>query len=171
MSTTTPGRVLALDVGERRIGVALSDPDRIIASGQPTLNAKPLKQALEQIQRLIEREQVTQVVIGLPLTLRGEVGPQAEVIHRFVAELKKSVSVPVHLQDERLTSVAADRSLEAMGVRRNKRREHIDQLAAVLILQSYLDTQRMQIRPSTTADADYADDYDDYDEEQDDYDD
>lgn len=140
--TPSSGRILALDVGGKRIGVAMSDPDRIIASGQSTIDAQPPKQALARIVDLVSRETVTQIVIGLPLTLRGEVGPQAEVIQKFAQELEKRVSVPVALYDERLTSVAAERSLEAMGVKKNKRRDHVDEMAAVLILQAYMDSLR-----------------------------
>jgi putative holliday junction resolvase len=140
--TPSSGRILALDVGGKRIGVAMSDPDRIIASGQQTIDAQPPKQAYARIVDMVSREAVTQIVIGLPLTLRGEVGPQAEVVQKFAQELEKRVSVPVALYDERLTSVAAERSLEAMGVKKNKRRDHVDELAAVLILQAYMDSLR-----------------------------
>jgi len=140
--TPSSGRILALDVGGKRIGVAMSDPDRIIASGQQTIDAQPPKQAYARIVDMVSREAVTQIVIGLPLTLRGEIGPQAEVVQKFAQELEKRVSVPVALYDERLTSVAAERSLEAMGVKKNKRRDHVDELAAVLILQAYMDSLR-----------------------------
>ena len=155
------GRILALDVGGRRIGIALSDPDRTIASGQPTIDARPPHQAYAAIKKLVQKYDVTQVVIGLPLTLRGEVGPQAELIQTFAAELTKQLDVPIVLHDERLTSVAADRSLEAMGVRRNKRREHVDQLAAVLILQGYLDLLRMPPLPPLVDDEWDDDEWDD----------
>ena len=152
--TPSAGRVLALDVGERRIGVAMSDPDRIIASGQPTIDAKPQPKALEQICRLIEREEVTQVVIGLPLTLRGEIGSQAQSVQTFGRTLEKLIAVPIHFHDERLTSVAADRSLESMGVRKTKRKDHVDQVAAVFILQNYLDSLQT-FRPWSESEEDY----------------
>jgi len=140
--STSQGRIVALDVGGKRIGIAMSDPDRIIASGQPTIDAQPPKAAFERIRLLVESNEVVQIVIGLPLTLRGEIGPQAEVIQNFARELGKRVNVPIALYDERLTSVAADRSLEALGMKKNKRREHVDEMAAVLILQSYMDSLR-----------------------------
>ncbi len=140
--STSQGRIIALDVGGKRIGVAMSDPDRIVASGQPTLDAQPPKAAFERIRQLVEQNEVVQIVIGLPLTLRGEIGPQAEVIQSFARELGKRVSVPIALYDERLTSVAADRSLEAMGMKKSKRRDHVDEMAATLILQTYMDSLR-----------------------------
>lgn len=158
MSTpTTRGRILALDVGGKRIGVAMSDPDRIIASGQPTIDAKPAAVAYLRIRQMIEQNEVMQIVIGLPLTLRGEVGPQAEVVHSFARELGKHVSIPIALYDERLTSVAAERSLEAMGMKKHKRRDHVDELAAVLILQTYIDSLRRPPLPWETAGEDEVD--------------
>ena len=136
------GRILALDVGGKRIGVAMSDPDRIIASGQQTLDAQPAKTVFMRIKHIVEQVEITQIVIGLPLTLRGEVGPQAEIVQTFGRDLAKRVAVPIALYDERLTSVAAERSLEAMGVKKSKRRDHVDELAAILILQAYMDSLR-----------------------------
>lgn len=156
------GRVLALDVGGKRIGVALSDPDRIIASGQPTIQAQPAKQAYQAIRKIVEEQGVTQIVIGLPLTMRGEIGPQAELVQEFAAELaKRVVKTPIELYDERLTSVAAERSMEAMGMKRQQRRDQVDQMAATLILQAFLEGLR---RPPPS----WPDDDDGYDDEDED---
>jgi putative Holliday junction resolvase len=153
-TSTSQGRIIALDVGGKRIGVAMSDPDRIVASGQPTLDAQPPKVAFERIRQLVEQNEVVQIVIGLPLTLRGEIGPQAEVIQNFARELGKRVTVPIALYDERLTSVAAERSLEAMGMKKHKRRNHVDEMAATLILQTYMDSLRNPPLPWPPSDED-----------------
>ena len=146
------GRILALDVGGKRIGVAMSDPDRLIASGQPTITGKSQQQVFEHIRKLVHDYEVGEIVIGMPLTLRGEVGPQAEIVQAFSKGLAKFVSVPINHYDERLTSIAAERSLEEMGMKKHKRRDHVDELAAVLILQAYMDSLR---RPTWHDDDDF----------------
>lgn len=132
------GRIIALDVGNKRIGVAMCDPDRIIASGQPTLPAQPTDKAYAQLLQMIADNEVVEVVIGLPLTLRGEVGAQAKAVQAFSRGLEKRTKIPITLYDERFTSVEAERSLEAMGIKKSKHRDHVDELAAILILQDYM---------------------------------
>jgi putative holliday junction resolvase len=151
-------RIMALDVGGRRIGVALSDERAIIASPLKTVSAEPRKQALEELARLVEEHQVGKLVVGLPLTLRGEVGAQAQLVQAFAKALGRRVpDVPIELFDERLTSVAAERSMVEAGVRADRRRRHIDEIAAVIILQDYLETQRGS---PTLLPPDQDDDYD-----------
>lgn len=140
--TTEPGRVMALDVGGRRIGVAMSDTMRILASPHVTLRAEPHAAVIAQIVDLITKHEVAALVVGLPLTLSGEVGPQAQLIHTFVAELAKHVSIPIHLVDERLTSVEAERMMLELGMKRDQRRARIDELAASIILRDFLESQR-----------------------------
>ena len=137
-----PGRVLALDVGERRIGVALSDPTRVLASPFTTLRAQPRARVLGEIAALVQRNEVAEVVVGLPLTLSGEIGPQALIIQAFAAELQQALAVPVHLLDERLTSVAAERMMIDLGLRPEQRKARIDEVAASIILQDFLDARR-----------------------------
>jgi putative pre-16S rRNA nuclease len=140
--SSEPGRIMALDVGGRRIGVALSDPTRVLASPLTTLRAEPRPRAISQIAELVAQHQVVEVVVGLPLTLSGEIGPQAKLVQAFVEELRAALAVPLHLFDERLTSVAAERLMQELGIKPDRRRERIDEVAASIILQDFLDSRR-----------------------------
>jgi putative Holliday junction resolvase len=133
---------MALDVGGRRIGVALSDPTRVLASPLTTLRAEPRERALSEIAALVRRHEVVEVVIGLPLTLSGDVGPQAQTIQQFAELLKAHLSTPVHLFDERLTTVAAERMMIDLGMKPEQRKARIDEVAASIILQDFLDATR-----------------------------
>ncbi len=135
-------RIIGLDVGERRIGVALSDASARLATPLTTIGAVPQALAVERIGRLCADHGAVAVVVGLPLTLRGEVGPQAQAVQRFAEVLKEAVGLPIHFFDERLTTAAADQMLREMGVKPEKRRLQIDQVAASIILQDYLDQRR-----------------------------
>lgn len=137
-------RSLGLDVGERRIGVALSDPSGRLASALTTLQARPPTQALLQIERLVAEHSVYEIIIGLPLTLRGEIGPQAELVQHFAETLGQRLTLPIHLFDERLTTAAAEQLLRDLGVKPEKRRQQIDQVAAAIILQDFLDQRQRQ---------------------------
>ena len=133
------GRVLGLDLGEHRVGVALSDPLGITAQGRETMPRLGRRKDLEAIAALARAEGARRIVIGLPLRLDGTMGPAAEEARRFAADLESLIDIPVELWDERLTTVEAERAMTAAGVRRRKRRGQVDRLAAVLILQSWLD--------------------------------
>jgi putative Holliday junction resolvase len=135
-------RVLGLDVGGRRIGVALSDASGYLASPLTTIEARPQERAIARIVALAREHEALEVVAGLPLTLRGEIGPQAELIHAFVRELEAALGHPVQLFDERLTTAAAEQMLRELGVKPEKRKQQIDQVAASIILQDYLDHTR-----------------------------
>lgn len=135
-------RVLGLDVGTRRIGVALSDALGMLASPLTTLNAIPRERVMHEIDRLVREHEVAEIVVGLPLTLRGEIGPQAESIQTFVRDLATVCSVPMALFDERLSTAAAEQMLRDLGVKPEKRKQQIDQMAASIILQDYLDHTR-----------------------------
>ena len=128
--TIEPGRVMALDVGGRRIGVALSDTTRVLASPLTTLRAEPRDRVLSEIAALVQRHEVVEVVVGLPLTLSGEIGPQAHTIQLFVERLKGVLTVPIHMLDERLTTVAAERMMLDLGMKPEQRRARIDEVAA-----------------------------------------
>jgi putative Holliday junction resolvase len=143
-----PGRVLALDVGARRIGVALSDSTRTLASPLTTLPAEPRATIFARIVQLLAQNDVTALVVGLPLSLNGEIGPQAKVVQEFVEQLRPVVGVPIHLVDERLTSVAAERMMIDLGMRPEQRKARIDQVAASLILQDFLDGARPRETPA-----------------------
>jgi putative holliday junction resolvase len=116
MNHYEPGRVMALDVGERRIGVAMSDPTRVLATPHSTLHAQPRATALARIAQLARANEVAEVVVGLPLTLSGEIGPQAKLVLAFVEELRGVLELPLHTFDERLTSVEAERVMVELGL-------------------------------------------------------
>ncbi len=138
-------RVLALDVGGRRIGVALSDADGMLAAPLTTLKAEPRRRAMDEIVALVRDYAVDDVVVGFPLTMSGEIGPQARVVQAFVAELETALGMSVQLFDERLTSVVAEQMLRDMGVKPEKRKIRIDEVAASIILQDYLDHVRSRM--------------------------
>ncbi len=133
-------RYLGLDVGAQRIGVALSDALGQFASPLTTIGARD--QPLERIGRLVREHHVVELVVGLPLTLRGEIGPQAELVQTFAAALKAALGLPVSLFDERLTTVAANQLLRELGIKPEKRKLQVDQVAASIILQDFLDHRR-----------------------------
>jgi putative Holliday junction resolvase len=135
-------RIMGVDVGERRIGVALSDAEGRLASPLTTINARPAGQCVERIARLVAEHAVSELVVGLPLTLRGEVGPQARAVQQFARQLEERLGLPVHLFDERLTTAAADQLLRELGVKPEKRKQQVDQVAAAIILQDFLDRRR-----------------------------
>ncbi|WP_448543820.1 Holliday junction resolvase RuvX [Roseiflexus sp.] len=140
--SSEPGRVMALDVGERRIGVALSDPTRMLASPLTTIRAVPRSTALKRILTLIRDYQVTTLVVGLPLTMNGDIGPQATLVQQFVDELRPLIAIPIAFVDERLTTVAAERMMIDLKIKPEQRRARIDEVAASIILQDFLDSQR-----------------------------
>ena len=130
---------MGLDVGSVRIGVAVSDETGMIARGLETLTRKSWERDLEHISQLIVANEVKQLVVGNPLNMDGNVGPQAELVRHFVERLQKITEVEIQLWDERFSSVSAERVLIEGGMQRNKRKQVIDQLAAVIILQNFLD--------------------------------
>lgn len=144
----TRRRVLGLDVGERRIGVALSDPLGITAQRLTVLQRHTAPEDVNAIARLAAEHQTQAVVVGLPLMMRGELGEQAQRVVEFAEALRAALPCPVHLMDERLTTVQGERALLETDTPRRKRKQLIDQLAAQLILQSYLDTSAHQAHPT-----------------------
>lgn len=134
-----PGqKVLALDYGQRRVGVAVSDALHLMAHGRETLLFKSKRDLFERLRRLMQEEQVGLVVVGLPRHLNGDDSDMTKIVQTFIHELEQQTQVPVVAWDERWSSKQAARTLAESGARR-QRKELIDQLAAVLILQSYLD--------------------------------
>jgi putative Holliday junction resolvase len=134
------GRVLALDVGKRRIGLAISDPLGITAQGLDTLQRTNLRQDLASLGHLVKEYEVQLLLVGDPLHMSGRDSRQAEYTREFAAKLADRTGVPVKFWDERLTSVAAGRVLRESGISIEKRARAIDRLAAVLLLESYLDS-------------------------------
>ena len=135
-------RLLALDVGDVRIGVALSDETGTLASGLATLRTVGPRKDAQAVAALVREHGVDEVVVGLPLRLDGSLGPQGEKVMGFVERLRRVLRVPVVTRDERLTSVAADERLAAAGVRRRDRKARLDRAAATLILQEHLDERK-----------------------------
>jgi putative Holliday junction resolvase len=132
-------RYLGIDLGERRVGLAVSDELGLVAQGLPTLKRKGARAELAQLGELIQRLGVEEVIVGYPRNLDGTLGEGAEKASAFARELEQAFPVRTILWDERLTTKAAERFLIETGMRRKRRREVVDQVAAVLILQGYLD--------------------------------
>jgi putative Holliday junction resolvase len=132
------GRVLGLDLGQVRIGVAVSDPDRRVAVPVGTVRTGP-PEDLRAIAALAREHQVTRIVVGLPLSMSGSRGAAAARAETFADVLREALALPVALQDERLSTVEAERGLAASGVRGPARRRVVDRSAAAVILQAYLD--------------------------------
>jgi putative Holliday junction resolvase len=134
-------RYLALDVGERRIGVALSDETATLATGLDTLERGGGRE-VQAVAELVRVHDAAEVVVGLPLNMDGSAGPQAEKVRSFVEALKRRVAVPVVERDERLTTVEAHEILRKSGVGWRERGALIDKVSAVVILQEYLDLKK-----------------------------
>jgi putative holliday junction resolvase len=132
-------RILALDHGTKRVGLALSDETGTIAQPLSFLPAEPAAKLFDLLKAIVTERKVEEIVVGLPRNMNGTYGPAAEKARAFVAALKQVLTVPVHTWDERLTTVQAHRMLIETGMRREKRKERVDQTAAAILLQSYLD--------------------------------
>lgn len=137
-------RYLGLDLGTRRIGVAVSDELGLTAQPLPTLEPKTKDEALAAVRSLLDRYGVREVVVGLPKNMNGTLGPAAEQALAFATRLEEEGLAKVTMWDERLTSRAAERLLIESDVRRSKRKRAVDQMAAVLILQGFLDRSHHQ---------------------------
>lgn len=140
-------RVLGLDVGDRTIGVALSDETETLATGLPNLERVGPRKDVRAVAELVRRHEVGRLVVGLPRRLDGSVGEQAEKVLAFVDALKPSVRVPVDTWDERMTTRMAEQVLIEADVSRRDRRGLVDKVAAVLILQSWLDAKKAAAPP------------------------
>jgi len=132
-------RIMGLDVGSVRIGIAVSDETGMIARGLESLTRKSWERDLEQLSQLIVKNEVKCIVVGNPLNMNGQVGRQAELVSQFVERLQKVTDVAIELWDERFSSTSAERVLIEGGMQRNKRKFVIDKVAAVIILQNFLD--------------------------------
>jgi putative Holliday junction resolvase len=137
-----PGRILALDVGSRTIGLAVTDPLGYTAQGLLTIRRKNKRTDLAALAEVIGNYGVAELVVGLPLRMSGEEGLQSARMREFVAMLQKEFDLPIHLWDERLTSVEANRVLRESEMSIRKRAAVVDQLAAVLILQNWMEARQ-----------------------------
>lgn len=140
-------RIMGLDFGSKTVGVAVSDPLLITAQGITTIRRKgenKLRQTLAQLESLIEEYEVSEIVLGNPKHMNADEGERSKLAAEFQEMLKRRTGLPVVLWDERLTTVAAEKILIEADIRREDRKEHVDRIAAVLILQGYLDYKKMQ---------------------------
>lgn len=135
-------RILGIDFGEKRIGLALSDPLGFTAQGLETLERQNMKQVTAALVELVKKNEVGEIVIGLPVNMDGSRGFKADEILKFVPQLEAAAGVPVRTWDERLTSREASRLMIEEGLSRKKQRANSDRLAATLILQNYLEFNR-----------------------------
>ena len=140
-STKLRARVLGLDVGSKTIGMAVSDPLWITAQGLETLRRKNKRTDFGSLNEIIRRYEIAEIVVGLPLRMSGSEGTQSEKMRLFAEDLRKASGLPVHLWDERLTSAEANRVLRDSEMSIKRRGEVVDRLAAVLILQSWMEAQ------------------------------
>jgi putative holliday junction resolvase len=134
-------RVLGLDVGARRIGIAVSDPLGITAQGLETLHRKNKRYDFQFLRRIIKQYEIKEIVVGLPLRMSGAEGTQAEKIQVFAEDLRKHFKLPVHFRDERLTSAEANRLLRETDLSIEKRGQAVDRMAAILILQGWMESR------------------------------
>jgi putative Holliday junction resolvase len=132
-------RILALDHGSKRIGVAVSDETKTIAQPLEYIPAEPFADFLARLKKIFAEKEIDFVLIGLPRNMDGSFGPAAQKVETFAAALKMAITIPIKLWDERLTSKMANRILIQGKVRRDKRKEKVDKMAAAILLQSYLD--------------------------------
>ena len=147
MQENRTGRILAIDLGERRMGLALSDPLGFTAQGLPTAERRNKRQDLNFLEVLARRHGVRRVLVGNPLNMDGSAGPQSAKARAFAEELARRLAqqqVAVELWDERLTSVEANELLDATGVEKVGRKGAVDQMAAELLLQRFLDARRVE---------------------------
>ena len=140
-------RIMGLDFGAKTVGVAISDPMLITAQGIEIIRRKDenkLRQTLARIEELILEYEVGEIVLGYPKNMNDTLGVRVELTLEFKEKLVRRTGLPVHMWDERLTTVAADKAMMEAGIRRENRKEYVDKIAAVFILQGYLDLRSMK---------------------------
>jgi len=138
-------RVMALDYGEVRIGIALSDPTRFLASGYENYDRKNLELDCQHIAQIVKDNNVKVIVLGLPINMNGTIGTRVEKTYEFAENLSKYTDAKIEYLDERLTSVSAEKILISADVSRKKRKQVLDKLSATIILQDYLDVSNRKL--------------------------
>lgn len=133
-------RILGLDHGTKRMGIAVSDELKLIAQPLEYIPAEPFAAFLGRFKDILREKEIDLILVGMPRNMDGSYGPAALKVQEFVAALKSAITVPIKLWDERLTSAQANRYLIQGNVRREKRKEKVDKMAAAILLQSYLDS-------------------------------
>lgn len=136
-------RIMALDFGERRTGVAVSDPLRMFATPVTTIESDGEDATIDEVIRLADENEVAEIIVGMPISLSGRKGPQARLVSQFVSALAERVDVPVKTIDERYSSVDAERIIRESGRSPSRNKARVDAVAAAIILQSYLDSKRV----------------------------
>lgn len=142
-------KIMGLDFGSKTVGVAISDSLLVTAQGVEIIRRKEenkLRQTLARIEALIQENEVTEIVLGLPRNMNATEGERVELTMEFQEKLERRTGLPVHLWDERLTTVAADKAMMEAGIRRENRKDYVDMIAATLILQGFLDRRSMQLK-------------------------
>ena len=137
-------RILAIDHGTKRMGIAISDELKMMAHPAEFILAEPFSDFLTRLKELLRDKEVEMILVGMPRNMNGSYGPAALKVQDFVAALKGAVTVPIETWDERLTSAQANRFLIEGNVRREQRKEKVDKMAAAILLQSYLDSRGMR---------------------------
>ena len=137
-------RILAIDHGTKRMGIAISDELKMMAHPVEFILAEPFNDFLTRLKELLQDKEVEMILVGMPRNMNGSYGPAALKVQDFVAALKGAVTVPIKTWDERLTSAQANRFLIEGNVRREQRKEKVDKMAAAILLQSYLDSRGMR---------------------------
>lgn len=140
-------RILALDIGSKRTGVAVSDELLLIASPRTTIEIEEKKKWVEKVAEIVEEEEIAQILVGLPLNQHGEEGEDAKKVRRYIALLRERLSLPVIEWDERFSTVQVERTLIDADMSRKKRKTVIDKVVAAVLLQSYLDSLRFNSDP------------------------
>lgn len=138
-------RLMGLDVGDKTIGVALSDLLMITAQGLTTIKRTNLKSDIQELRKIVDEYKVTKIVVGMPKMMNGTIGIQGEKVISFTEKLKEKIDLPTDFQDERLTTALSEKILISADVKRNKRKEVIDKLAAVQILTTYMERAKRMV--------------------------
>ncbi len=139
-------RIIGIDYGEKRIGIAISDPLGITAQGLPTIERTNIQEDMQKILNIIREKEVGEIVVGLPKHMNNSLGEKAQEVLVFVDLLKKHSNLPVSVIDERLSTVRAQRAMLEGNLSRKKRKDRVDMIAAQLILQDYLDRIKIKIK-------------------------
>ena len=132
-------RIMGIDYGEKRFGIALSDPLGITAQGLPTIERTSIQEDIKKIINILQEKEVEEIVLGLPKHLNNTLGDKAKEVLNFIDTLKKHINIPIKTFDERFSTVRANRAMLEGDLSRKKRKERVDTIAAQLILQGYLD--------------------------------
>lgn len=139
------GRILAIDYGEVRIGLAISDPMQIFAFPLMVIDLKKTTDSIQTIENVVKEKDVKKIIVGYPLKLNGSEGIQTEKVKRFVKEMKERINIDIEMIDERLTTMSAQRELKQVGINHKKQRRIIDEVAASKLLEMYLEMKKRRV--------------------------